>query len=82
MTVQDYQNTQSGHNTTAELFKCGLLGKVSKIFGFHRNHCKMLIIYGNLTRGCYTHFQNQIYQFAGYAKFFHFMVFLLSKIVS
>ena len=30
MTFQDFHNIQSGHNITAELFKCGLFWKLSK----------------------------------------------------
>ena len=82
MTFKDYQDTQFGHNTTAELYKCGLLWKLSTIFGFHRNQCKMQIFYGNVTRGWNTLFLNQMHQFTGYAQFFYFMLFLLSKIVS
>ena len=81
MTFQDFRNTQSGHNSAAEIYKCGLLWKLSKIFGFHRNQCKMQIIKSIVTWGWCLLFQNQMHQFTGYAQFFHFMLFLLSKIV-
>ena len=51
------------------------------IFGFHKNQCKMQLIYGNVTQSCYIIFQNQIHLFAGYPQFFHFMMFMLTKIV-
>ena len=47
MTFQDFHNIQSGYNITAELFKYGLFWKLSNNFGFHRNQCKMHIIYGD-----------------------------------
>ena len=81
MTFQDFHNIQSGLNVRAELFKYGLIWKLSNNFGFHRNKFKMQIIYGYSTRSCYTLFQNQIHLFKGYTQFFHFMLFLLSKII-
>ena len=81
MSFQDFHNIQSGHNATVELFKYGLFWKSSKIFGFHRNQCKMQLIYGNATQGCYILFQNQNHLFTGNAHFFHFMLNLLSKFV-
>ena len=81
MTFQGFHNIQSGHNITAELFKYGLFWKLSKNFGFHRNQCKMPIIYGNATREWCTLFQNQTHLFTGHAQFFHLMLVLLAKIV-
>ena len=82
MTFQDFHSIQSGQITTAELFKYGLFCKLSKKIGFHRNQCKMQIIYGNVTQGFYTLFRNLINLLAGYAQFFHSVLFLLSNIVS
>ena len=45
MTFLDFHTIQSDHNITAELFKYGLLWKLSKNFGFHRNQCKMQIFF-------------------------------------
>ena len=82
ITFQDFYNIQSGHNVTlAELFKYGLFLKLSNNFGFHRNHCKIQIVYGNVTQGCYSLFQNPNHLFTGYAHFFHCILDLLSKIV-
>ena len=81
VTFQGYDNIQSGQNGTAELFRNGLFGKLSKNFGFHGNRCKMQIIYGKAIQGCYTLFQKQNHLLTGYAHFFHFMLFFLSKIV-
>ena len=50
MTFQDFHNIQSGHNVTVELFKYGLFWKLLKNFGFHRNQCKMQIVYGYATQ--------------------------------
>ena len=50
-TFQDFDNMLSGHNVTVEIFKYGLFLKLLKNFGFHRNQCKLNIIYGNATRG-------------------------------
>ena len=47
---QDFHNIQSDHNVTAELFKYGLFGELSKNKGFHRNQCKMQIGYGYVTQ--------------------------------
>ena len=80
MTFQDFHNLKSGHNATTELFKYGLFWKLSKNFGFHRNQCKMQILYGYATHTDTLFFQNQIHLFTGYTQFFHFMLFLLSKI--
>ena len=41
----------------------------------------MQIVYVYVTQSWYTFFQNQIHLFIRYAQFFHFMLFLLSKIV-
>ena len=41
----------------------------------------MQIVYGYVTQSRYTLFQNQNHFFIRYAQFFHFMLFLLSKIV-
>ena len=41
----------------------------------------MHIVYGYVTQSRYTLFQNQSRFFIRYAQFFHFMLFLLSKIV-
>ena len=41
----------------------------------------MQIVYGYVTQSWYTLFQNQSHLFIRYAQFFHFMMFLLSKIV-
>ena len=81
MTFQDFDNMLSGHKVTAELFKYRLFWKLLKNFGFHRNQCKMNIIYGNGTRGLHTLFQIQKHLLTGYAWFFHFMLYLPSKIV-
>ena len=51
MAFQDFHNKQSGHSITAELFIYDLFWKLSKNFGFHRNQCKMQIVYGNATQG-------------------------------
>ena len=82
-TFIDFQNTQSDHSVTKELFKYGLFWKLLKNFGFHRSQCKMQVIYGNMTLVyyMYTLFQNQIHVFTGNAQVLHFMVFSLSKIV-
>ena len=66
---------------TAELFKYGLFWILPKSFGFHRNECKTQIIYGNVTQGWYTLFQNLIHLFMGCSQFFHLMLFLFSIIV-
>ena len=50
MTFQDFHNLKSGYNVTTELFKYGLFWKLSKNFGFHRNQCKMQILYGYVTQ--------------------------------
>ena len=50
MTFQDFDNLNSGHNVTTELFKYGLFWKLSKNFGYHRNQCKMQILYGYVTQ--------------------------------
>ena len=77
----DFQNTQSDHSVTKELFQYGLYWKLSKNFGFHRRQFKMQVIYGNMIPVYYNLFQNQIHVFTGNAQFLHFMVFPLSKIV-
>ena len=82
MTFQDFHNLKSGHIVTTELFKYGLFWKLSKNFGFHRNQCKMQILYGNATYTDTLFFKNQIHLFTGYTQFFHFMLFLLSKLPS
>ena len=41
----------------------------------------MQIVYGYVTQSLYTLFQNQSHLFIRYAQVFHFMLFLLSKIV-
>ena len=80
MTFQDFHSIQSGHNVTVELLKYGLFRKLLNNFGFHRNQCKIHIIYGYATQSRYTLFQNQIHIFTGYA-LSYMMLFLLSKIV-
>ena len=50
MTFEDFHKLQSGHNVTTELFKYGLFWKLSKNFGFHRNQCKIQILYGYATQ--------------------------------
>ena len=50
ITFQDFHNILYGHNVTAELSKKCLFWKLSKNVGFHRNQCKMQIIYGTATR--------------------------------
>ena len=75
---------QSGHNATAELIKYGLFWKLSKNYGFHRNQCKMQIIYGIATQGLSTLFQIQNHLFTVYATFFilcRFCFPILSSIV-
>ena len=81
MTFEDFQNTQSDHSVTKELFQYGLFLKLSKNFGFHRGRCKMQVFYGNMTPVCYTLFQTQNHLFTGNAQYLHFIVFSLSKIV-
>ena len=65
-------------SATVELFSIGLIWKFSKSFCFHRNRCKMQIIYGNVVRSFYTFF-NQIHLFILAYSFVSFHVFL-SKI--
>ena len=47
MNVEDFSSTHSVYKLTTELFKYRTFKKLSKDFGFHRNQCKMQIMYGN-----------------------------------
>ena len=81
MTIQDFQNILAYHKIKAEVFEFRLFWKLSKNIGFHRNKCKMQIVFGYVNQSCNTLFHNQSHLFIRYAQFFHFMLLLFSKIV-
>ena len=82
MAIQDFQNIHSYHKITTEVYQFRLLWKLSKNIGFHRNYCKMKIVYGYVTQSWYILFKKkQSHLFIWYAQFFHFILFLLSKVV-
>ena len=81
MTIQDFQNKHSYHKITAEVFDFRLFWKLSKNIRFHRNKCKLQIAYGYVAQSCHPFFEKKSHLFIRYAQFFHFMLFLLSKIV-
>ena len=63
MTFQDFHNLKSGHKRHDRIIQMFFVFclKLSKNFGFHRNQCKMQILYGYVTQSCYTLFQNFIH---------------------
>ena len=79
MTLEDFHHTQSDHSITQELFQYGFVWKLSKNIGFHRNQCKIGVIYGNATPGLCNLFQNQSHLFIVMLSSF---ILLLSNIVS
>ena len=78
----DYERcTHSTYKFTIDLFKYRLFQKLSKDFGFHRNQCKMQIMYGNAHDNRCICFQNRFHLFIVHASFFHFSSCLFAKIV-
>ena len=60
MTIQDFQNIHSYHKITAEVFEFRLFMKLSKNIGFHRNKCKMQIVYGYVTQADTLFFKTKV----------------------
>ena len=77
----DFWDTQFSLKFTPELFKYCLFQKLSKNFCFHRDQCKMQIMYGNAHDNWCTVFQNCFQFFIGHASFFQFALCLFAKIV-
>ena len=45
MTVKESKHARSGYSVLSELFFYGFICKISKKFAFHRNQCKLSILY-------------------------------------
>ena len=80
MNDEDFCSTHSNYKLTTELFKYGLFQKFSKDLGFHRNQCKMQIMYHNAHVSWCINFQNRFHLFIVHASFFHFTSWLFAKI--
>ena len=81
MTIQDFQNINSYHKITAEVFEFRLFKnylRISVSIGTSAK-CRSYTVLLHKTDTLF--FQNQSQLFVRYAQFFHFMLFLLSKIV-
>ena len=80
MNVEDFCSTHSNYTLTTKLFKYRIFQKLSKDFGFHRNQCKMQIMYGSAHGCCCINFQNRFHLFIVHTSFFHFASCLYAEI--
>ena len=62
------------------MFKYRIFQKLSKDFGFHRNHCKIQIMYGNAHDSCCIIFQNRFHLAVVHASIFYSASCLFAKI--